>query len=94
MNLFDQDKAGHFIVGSAVAAVVAMAAAHAGYSAPLMGICAALGVGVGKEISDYVINRRRAKAGQTPSHTVDGGDLIATTLGAFPVALPLIRWEF
>jgi hypothetical protein len=87
VNLFDADKAGHYIAGSAVAAIAAIIAlrlwpAWAWASA----IAAAALVGAAKELYDGWRNRR---AGTEVAH-VEPADTLATALGAVPVAAPML----
>ena len=86
LNLFDADKAGHYIAGSAVAALAAIIALRLG---PAWAWVAALGAGVlagvAKEAHDAWANRRAG----TQVHVVDAADAVATAIGALPVAAPL-----
>lgn len=66
------DKKAHFLAGAAIAASVAL------YSTPLIGICACIAIGAGKEFYDM-----------TGRGTPDIWDFIATACGSV-VVLPLI----
>lgn len=92
-NLFDTDKAGHYIAGSVAAALAALLIVgplHEPEWASAIAVLAAFAVGGLKEAADWRSNRRRIAAGQTPRHGVEWGDWAATTLGGVPVAAPLL----
>lgn len=100
-KLFPQDKANHYAYGSwiataAAAAVMAVAlgCGHApGWlpaAAAAAGAFAALAAGVWKEAQDQVANDAAFAAGEPPPHEVSSADVLATALGAVPVAVPLL----
>lgn len=83
------DKKLHLAAGAAVA----VAALVLG-----LGETVALGLaalaGVGKEVYDWVVNRRRKAKGLTPLHTVDHYDAIVTLVGGalIVIAVDFVRW--
>lgn len=87
MNLpmIPQDKANHAIYGAAIFLVTALLAAHApihlALSPAQLGLLAAAAGGAAKELSDYLINRRLARAGLPPTHGVEFLDAAATAGG-------------
>ena len=75
-----QDKANHYIYGSAAAVVGQYVTAQLGVDSRLGAVVFAALVGFGKELYDHV-----SKKG-----TVDMNDAIATAAGALPVVLALL----
>jgi len=87
------DKLAHFFYGSLAAtlsAVVAIKVAHLPEIAWVFSLVAAVAIGVLKEAFDYLQNRIE----KMPTHVVDKGDVLATTLGGVSVALPLLLMVF
>lgn len=86
------DKAGHYIAGSVVGGIAALVAVQTRYAivAWLAAVLCAAVVGALKEISDWWQNYRAARRGEPPPHGVESADWFATTLGALPVAAPLL----
>lgn len=97
-----QDKLGHFFVGAVAATSVALivmatAALHFDLKMPGMAIAGvissvltALVAGVVGEKMDKKANDDAASSGEQPVHAVSKRDVVATALGAAPVALPLL----
>lgn len=86
MNLptLPADKANHALYGALIFLVAGALAAAAG-QVPL---ARAIGAGVtvlaacGKELNDWLLNRRAIAAGLPPPHGVEAADALATTAGA------------
>jgi hypothetical protein len=84
------DKANHAITGAIIfIAVFWLARMAAPEHAMLIAAAAVLVAAVGKEISDWVINRRAAARGKPPPHGVELLDAAATCFGGVLAALPL-----
>jgi hypothetical protein len=102
MKLFAQDKANHYAYGSWAALGAAMVALVAGLSVAGYALATAAGVaamaaisvagaaGAWKEARDDLANAEALARGESPPHDVSRNDLIATLLGALPVAAPLL----
>ena len=92
MNLpqLPQDKANHALTGAVIFSAALGAATLAAPShAVLIAGAAVLLAAVGKEISDWVINRRAIARGAQPTHGVELLDAVATCFGGLLAALPL-----
>jgi hypothetical protein len=87
------DKALHIIGGNIAGAVLAMVAIKV-VQLPAWAWAFALGGGLGaglaKEAIDAIGNKVRARTGQLQLNTVERADIRFTTLGAVPVAAPLL----
>lgn len=70
------DKLVHFLVGFAAAAILGMAG-H-----PVLGLCAAVAAGIGKEVWDHF----------NPPHAADALDALATIMGGLLAFL--VQWWF
>jgi hypothetical protein len=86
------DKAGHYIAGTLAAATGAMAGVllQTPVRAWWYAIAAAAVAGALKEARDWWQNRQAARRGKVLPHSVEGGDFVATLIGAVPVAAPLL----
>ena len=85
-----QDKANHAIDGAIIfVAALAVAKFGAPSHALLIAGAAVLIAAVGKEISDWTINRRLRASGAQPTHGVELYDALATCFGGALAALPL-----
>lgn len=76
------DKANHVLYGVAIFAAAAAVGSRLGLPAALSGVAAAALFGAGKELADWLANRRAIAAGQAPVHGVEFGDALATVGGA------------
>ena len=84
------DHANHALTGSVIFSAALWAATLAAPShAVLIAGAAVLLAAVGKEISDWVINRRAIARGAQPTHGVELLDVLATCFGGALAALPL-----
>lgn len=93
------DKAQHFIYGCIAASIAQLIAIGLGRHdlARYVGVLAAIGIGVAKEIFDYIFNRLEARqfrrygaslCGLRPApHEVSMGDIVATVWGAIPTSI-------
>ncbi len=85
-----QDKANHALTGVAIFSGALMFGRLAAPShALLIAGAAVLIAAVGKEISDWTINRRLRASGAQPTHGVELYDALATCFGGALAALPL-----
>ena len=88
LPLVPQDKANHAIYGAVIAlAVYAVTLALLVPYAALVGLCAAVGMGLAKEALDRWQNLQASRAGQPPPHGVEFWDFAATSLGGCAVWL-------
>lgn len=89
LAMLPQDKANHVIAGVLVYVVVtALLAFFTALSAPviaLLGLLASAVAGVMKEVTDFIGNQCRRKAGLPPNHDVDPLDFAATLVGGLLV---------
>ena len=103
MNAIDRippDKARHFVAGTMVAALAACAAALVGFAGPLVAcaaVAAAVLIGGAKEVMDARANKRATgkwlgEPRGTP-HGVEWHDVLATAMGAAPVALTMVAMK-
>ena len=84
------DHANHAITGAAIfSAALLLARLAAPSHALLIAGAAVLLAAVGKEISDWIINRRAIARGAQPTHGVELLDAVATCFGGALAALPL-----
>jgi len=77
LPLIAQDKANHFIYGTAVAVVAKLVFPEFAFS----GLVAAVLIGLAKEAADAALNYKATKNWKTGPHSVDYKDVIATALG-------------
>lgn len=102
MKLFPQDKANHYAYGSWVATVAACIVMLLVVKlfprelpwlfaiGAIAGAAGALAAGVAKELLDDAANDAATLLGQPAPHGVERSDIVATALGAVPVAVPLL----
>ena len=84
------DKANHAITGAAIfSAALWLARMAAPSHAVWIAGAAVLIAAVGKELSDWIINRRAIARGEPPPHGVELYDALATCAGGALAALPL-----
>ena len=82
--MFDipHDKALHVIAGLIVFILAAAAGAYCGIPAwRELAVVAAFVVGLLKELTDYLANRRALAEGRQAPHGVEAWDVVATTCG-------------
>ena len=83
------DKAVHFIYGVVIGLVFMYASewllGFPPLQAKLTALIGAGAFGFAKESIDLLLNKRAIKAGQTPAHTVDMMDAVATTVGGLVI---------
>lgn len=77
------DKIGHLKAGMLIALVVSF------YFDLKYGVFAAMFIGIGKEILDYLSNRRSKMLDLNPHHTVEFADIWFTALGGAIVVVSL-----
>jgi hypothetical protein len=84
------DKANHSLTGAIIfIAVFWLARMAAPAHAMLIAAAAVLAAAVGKELADWIINRRAIALGAQPTHGVELLDAAATCFGGALAALPL-----
>lgn len=103
-SLIAQDKANHEVYGARIASVcasvvyviVAAALKQPAYARPAAALAAvgsAAAAGKIKEELDRRANRKALARGETPPHSVESADIVATTKGGVVVALPIaVSW--
>lgn len=86
--LIPVDKANHLIYGALAFIVVAALACAFGWNdyRLVAGAAGSLAVGVYKEVSDYLANRKAIADGFTPLHEADPTDLAFTAAGGLLAA--------
>ncbi len=95
MNLpiIPQDKANHFVYGSAIAIAAGAVAEYMGLPIVICSVGAAALFGAAKEALDWYRNRKAKAAGATPTHGVEVADFLATVAGGVSVNLLLILYK-
>jgi hypothetical protein len=84
------DKANHAVTGAAIfSAALMVGRLAAPEHALLIAGAAVLAAAVGKELADWIINRRAIALGAQPTHGVELLDAAATMFGGVLAALPL-----
>lgn len=89
------DKALHFVLGAAIALIVALLAWQVNKAYALgAGFGAALLAGSAKEVMDAASRKASELAGEKPKHTFDVLDFVATAVGGAAVFLAgkLLGW--
>ena len=90
MPTIPHDKALHFIYGALVFCASYLLTAFQQLPALPIAAAAVTVVAVGKELSDWLSNRRARQAGFPAPHGVELADALATLAGGALVALPLL----
>lgn len=95
MNLpiIPQDKANHYVYGSAIAIAAGAAAEQMGFPIAICSIGAATLFGAVKEALDWYRNRKAEAAGATPTHGVEVVDFLATVAGGAAVNFLLLLYK-
>ena len=95
MNLpiIPQDKANHFVYGSAIAIFAGAAAKELGLPVVPCSIAAATFFAAAKEALDWYKNYKTRLVGATPTHGVEFADFLATVAGGLSANFLLMLYK-
>ena len=80
------DKGNHFLYGAVAAAIAAPIGVYFGLPASIAALAGSIAAGAAKEALDYWQNTQALKRGETPLHSVDVYDFLATAAGGLSAA--------
>jgi len=93
LPIIPQDKANHFVYGSAIAVVAGAVAHYAGLPMVVCSVGAAAAFGAAKEAADWYRNRKAQAEGAIMVHGVEVADFLVTVAGGVAVNALLLLYK-